>query len=309
MHWVKGVAETTYAKSGVASASRSSEERRLTVGRLRQANGLLSCMPDAMFDLLVDHLVPVRLPPGAILFEPLAPVRTAYFLMEGLIAAARLMEDGSSVQLAMGGRGGFAGVSVLTGAEFEETQSRVVIPGSALSINADKLRAIMAVEPALRAHLQRFVSMLMSQVGLSTSCNVRHSAGQRLARWLLTAKERTGSPELAVGQETIALLLGIRRTGVSEILGQFRDAGLVVTGRNQVTIKDERGLENRSCECFREGEAARRRHSHSPADSALQPSEIHALLDRYFQPTSRSSPQSGAAKSGGLAGGPASHPR
>lgn len=284
LHSIEDVTDLVLAKHKRAKVTPRQLERRRIIDQLRVGNGILSGLPDAMYDLLADHLRPIIIPAGAILVRPHEPLQTFYFPLEGLNSAILHLQDGSSAEVAMGGRAGIVGVSALTGAQFEETETRAQVAGSALSIRASVLREILAVNPDLRDKLSWFVPMLMAQVSLSVACNARHTLDQRLARWLLTACVRTGRADLEITQESIAISLGVRRTGISEALGRLAAAGLITTGRNLITIKDKARLEAQSCECFRESEAGRARYASTLAPPrGLTGEEIHALIDGYLK--------------------------
>jgi CRP-like cAMP-binding protein len=82
-------------------------------------------------------------------------------------------------------------------------------------------------------------------------CNRHHSVDQQLCRWLLLSLDRLSSNELAMTQELIANMLGVRREGVTEAAGKLQDAGLIQYRRGRITVVDRIGLEARSCECYR----------------------------------------------------------
>ena len=194
----------------------------------------------------------------------------------------RRLGDGSSAEVAAGGRGGCIGVSVVAGEPFEETEIRVLVGGTSLMVRSDKLRRLLTLDPGLRAVLMRFNSMLMAQMSVSISCMARHNLDQRLARWLLTASQRLGADKLDVGQELLAQILGVRRTGVSEAFGRLIAIGAISSTRNHIAILDRAGLESRSCECFWEAEAARRRVAPDVVVSrAIPPDRMMDLVDRY----------------------------
>jgi DNA-binding transcriptional regulator YhcF (GntR family) len=57
------------------------------------------------------------------------------------------------------------------------------------------------------------------------------------------ARDRLDSDEMILTHEFLALMLGVRRAGVSEALRAFEQRGLVKTARGSVTIMDRDGLE------------------------------------------------------------------
>jgi CRP-like cAMP-binding protein len=81
-------------------------------------------------------------------------------------------------------------------------------------------------------------------------CNRHHSVDQQLCRWLLLSLDRLSSNQLAMTQELIANMLGVRREGVTEAAGKLQEAGLIRYQRGKITVIDRRGLERRSCECY-----------------------------------------------------------
>lgn len=73
---------------------------------------------------------------------------------------------------------------------------------------------------------------------------------QQLCRWLLSSLDRLPSNELAMTQELIADMLGVRREGVTEASGKLQKAGLIHTHRGHIIVLDRPRLEARVCECY-----------------------------------------------------------
>ncbi|HWT06524.1 MAG TPA: helix-turn-helix domain-containing protein, partial [Xanthomonadales bacterium] len=81
------------------------------------------------------------------------------------------------------------------------------------------------------------------------ACNARHTIEQRLAKWLLTARDRVGD-EIHITQDIVAMMLGVRRASVVTVLGRFVDEGLVAHGYARVRIVDGPRLSTVSCPCY-----------------------------------------------------------
>jgi CRP-like cAMP-binding protein len=81
-------------------------------------------------------------------------------------------------------------------------------------------------------------------------CNRHHSVDQQLCRWLLLSLDRLQSNKLAMTQELIANMLGVRREGVTEAAGKLQENGLISYRRGTITVVDRPGLEARACECY-----------------------------------------------------------
>jgi len=81
-------------------------------------------------------------------------------------------------------------------------------------------------------------------------CNRHHALDQQLCRWLLLSLDCLESNQLAMTQELIANMLGVRREGVTEAAGRLQEAGLIRYRRGHITVLDRPGLESRVCECY-----------------------------------------------------------
>jgi Mn-dependent DtxR family transcriptional regulator len=80
-------------------------------------------------------------------------------------------------------------------------------------------------------------------------CNRHHSIEQQLCRWLLSLDRLEGN-SLAMTQDLIATMLGVRREGVTDSAGWLQRAGLISYTRGHVMLLDRPALERRVCECY-----------------------------------------------------------
>jgi CRP-like cAMP-binding protein len=81
--------------------------------------------------------------------------------------------------------------------------------------------------PALRDLLLRFAMVHHAQVTRTAACNGRFHTEQRLARWLLMAHDRAEGDTFAMTHDFIALTLGVRRAGVSNVAISLQEAGII----------------------------------------------------------------------------------
>ena len=86
--------------------------------------------------------------------------------------------------------------------------------------------------------LTRYSQALVGFVMQSTACNAVHVLEQRLARWLLLARDRVESDQFPITQEFLAMMLGASRPTVTVVAGTLQKAGLIKYHRGQMTIVD-----------------------------------------------------------------------
>jgi CRP-like cAMP-binding protein len=215
------------------------------------SNRLLAALARENLDPLRAHLEPVPLPHKQILSNPNMPIAHVYFPQEGMVSLVQPLENGAMIEVGMIGNEGLVGVPVLLGADTSPLEAMVQIPGSALRMQASVFREEAGRSSALSGLLLRYVQALHVQVSLSAACNGRHTLPERLARWLLTARDRATSDRMPLSHEFLAMMLGVRRAGVTVTVGTLKAASLIHNTHGQVTITDRQGLEAACCECYR----------------------------------------------------------
>jgi CRP-like cAMP-binding protein len=108
----------------------------------------------------------------------------------------------------------------------------------------------MASMPSFRSLMYAFVQAFLEQVLVSVACNGAHSLKQRLARWLLTMRDRADDDAPQITQNLLAEMLGVQRPTITNAARELERAGLIARGRRQVTILDRQRLVAESCECY-----------------------------------------------------------
>jgi len=217
-------------------------------GRLR--NKILLGLPYNECNAVLRAVEFVRLPRGTILNEPGKPISKAYFINNGLASLLNVMRDGRSVEVGLVGHEGFVGVPLLAGLKTSSTETIMQVGGDGYSISAKRFESMLAKSPRLLQAASRFSQELTFQVMQIAACNRLHSIDQSLAKWLLMSHDRLSGGTIPLTQEFLAHMLGTRRASVTVAAGQLQRKGLIAYKRGAVEIKNRRGLEAASCECY-----------------------------------------------------------
>lgn len=214
-------------------------------------NDILSPLSPDQVRSLQPHLQRVTLVASQVLYENKGPIDAVYFLEEGLAALIADTGDEGVIQVGMVGSEGFAGSAAMFDGEFVSTQRGVMqIAGSAYRLERRRFQQALAASIQLHELCLRHVQSLMMQISQTAACNATHVLPQRLTRLLLMTHDRVGNDELRLTQENIANMLGVRRAGVSTIVGELQNEGLIQQARGRLNILNRHGLEARSCRCY-----------------------------------------------------------
>jgi CRP-like cAMP-binding protein len=214
-------------------------------------NRILACMAPPLFERLRPKLQPIALKRRAILQEHNRPIEHLYFIERGVASLfARTQRDGP-VEVAIVGRLGFVGVAAVLGTMRSPNRCLMEVPGEALRINADDIRCVMEETPPVRQHLLNYVHALLIQNTQTALCNIRHQLEERLCRWLLLASDRLDEKVVPVTHDQLAMILGVRRAGVTTTLAVLEGLGAVAKTRGAIEIITRDILEAKTCECYR----------------------------------------------------------
>jgi len=213
-------------------------------------NQLLAALPAVDYERLLAHLEFVTLPLGLVVFESGSKLRHLYFPASGIVSLLYAMESGASTEIAVIGNEGVVGIALFMGGESTPSRAVVQSAGHGYRLKAAVLKKEFELGGPLQYLLLRYTQALIAQMTQTAVCNRHHTVDQQLCRWLLLSLDRLPSNKLAMTQELIANMLGVRREGVTEAAGKLQEAGLIHYTRGHITVLDRPKLEARVCECY-----------------------------------------------------------
>jgi CRP-like cAMP-binding protein len=213
-------------------------------------NRLLAALPPKDFAQLRPRLQQVELVFRNVLYAPEEPVTGVYFPETGYVSRLAPMDDGDHAEVGLIGPEGMTGLAVLLGGDRDTFELLVQVPGTALRMDTAAFREELDRIPTLRPILLRYALAHFEQVARTAACNSRHHIDQRLARWLLMAHDRVEGDEFPMTHEFMAMMLGVRRAGITTAARSLSKAGFIEYERGRITVTDRPGLEAASCECY-----------------------------------------------------------
>jgi CRP-like cAMP-binding protein len=223
----------------------------MLVNSLPNKNGLLVALPPAVHDRLRPGLRRVRLEAGSTLYDISSTSDHTWFITSGIVSLLTAPEVGGVIEVAAIGREGMVGFSGITKRNGIKLRAYVRVSGEALRIEAKTLQNMIEQESAFLELLFDYTYTLSAQIAVTGACNRFHKAEQRLARWLLTARDRASSDLMALTQSDIGQVLGVSSSCVSVAVRSLQKQGLIHYLHGHVSVLNREGLEDASCGCHR----------------------------------------------------------
>jgi CRP-like cAMP-binding protein len=214
-------------------------------------NRLLNAMPSDARESMKPHLEQVAMSANQTVHEPGEPAEYVFFPTRGLISMVAMLDDGESVEVGMIGNEGMFGVSAILGDDRPMQRAMVQLAGNALRMSSRLFQRDVQSNAALQTLLLRYVQVTLATATQAAACNRLHKLEQRSARWLLSAHDRAEADTFPMTHEFLAMMLGVRRPGVTIAAQSLQADGVITYNHGTMTIVDRAGLEAASCECYR----------------------------------------------------------
>jgi CRP-like cAMP-binding protein len=213
-------------------------------------NRLLAALPRRESQRLLKACSAVELEVGEVLYVPDAPIRYAYFPTDCFISLVIPVDATANLEVGMIGNEGMLGSPLILGVNVSPLRARVQGAGPAWRLSAVAFARELSHSLALRHTLHRYLQVQMSQLAQAAACARYHVVEERLARLLLMTQDRAQEDDFHVTHEFLALMLGVRRVGITKAASALQKRKLIHYHRGTVTVLDRAGMEAASCSCY-----------------------------------------------------------
>jgi CRP-like cAMP-binding protein len=197
---------------------------------------------------------------GESLYESGEPIRFVYFPVSSFASLLAFTDRASRVEVALIGSEGMLGMSCMLDVAAAPLKVLVQGAGVAWRMETGEFRRQTLARPALSSRLARYHYVGMLDLAQMVTCTRFHLLEPRLARWLLMMRDRAHADHFHVTQAVMALMLGVRRAGVTKAAGVLQKRGLISYHRGKIMIRDRRGLERVACSCYARARECYARH-------------------------------------------------
>lgn len=222
-------------------------------------NRLLRALGEEDRQSFSSLLTPVDLPRRMELELPNRAIEHAYFLDSGIASVVAHGSHKKQLEVGLIGREGVTGLMIVLGDNRSPHSTYIQIAGEGQRIAANDLRRAMAENPGIRTAFLHFTQAFLIQATHTALSNGTAKLEERLARWLLMAHDRTDGDALPLIHEFLALMLGVRRSGVTVAIHSLEGRGLIRATRGNIVVLDRGGLEDAANASYGVPEAEYRR--------------------------------------------------
>jgi CRP-like cAMP-binding protein len=215
-------------------------------------NRLLASIPESDYALFEGSLRSGTFKQGVVVQEVGQPIEQIYFPQSGMISLLVVTQDGGGIEAATIGYEGAVGLHRGLGRRRAFTRGVIQLSGTMSHISAEAFERAVRESAGIRDVIAKYTEVLWVEAQQIAACNAVHDVQARLARWLLQTQDRLPElPEhLALTQDFLAQMLGVRRTTLTIVARTLQSAGLIRYRRGNITILDRPGLEKVACECY-----------------------------------------------------------
>ena len=165
------------------------------------------------------------------------------FPESGIVSVVASWTGLDTIEVGLIGHEGMTGLAVLLGETQSPQHTYVQVPGRGHWLEASNFSILLNERPAMRQVMIRYAHVFTTQLAQTALANGRGKIDARLARWLLMAADRLDNADMPLTHDLMAMMLGVRRPGVTDALHRLEGEHMIRAKRASVTITDRVALE------------------------------------------------------------------
>jgi len=166
-----------------------------------ESNAILASLSAGDESSIRPHLKALHLPQKTVLYEAGDTIRSVYFPLSAVISLVITLETGETTEAAMVGKDGAVGIVSALDGKIALSRAITQLAGDALVCDPTTFKSIAMQSERLISLVMRHEQTLFAQAQQSTACMANHEIEARLCRWMLRARDLSGSDDLPFTQE------------------------------------------------------------------------------------------------------------
>jgi CRP-like cAMP-binding protein len=207
----------------------------------QSANGVLQRISSDDFRGIEPFLERVELKLRQEVIKPDEPITHVWFPESGMFSIIARSDESEAIEVGMIGMEGMTDHLTRVG-DTSVLQSLVQLPGMALAIEASRYIEWIEERPHVMRVVLRFHQSMMVQVSYTALSHGSYTIEERLARWLLMGFDRSGGGDLPLVHEFIALMLAVRRSGVTTAMHVLEGKHAIRAVRGRIQLRNREVL-------------------------------------------------------------------
>lgn len=212
-------------------------------------NKIISFLAPAIIDEWMPHFEWVHLEMGQVLHEPGRPLGHMYFPTTAIVSFLRPLTKGNATEVAVTGREGVIGMSPLLGSTQTIHRALVQKAGSFIRIRSNVVIDSFSQVNTVQKLILVYIRTLMTHMSQVSVCHKHHTLEQQLSRLLMLTLDRQNDNNIELTHEFLAILLGVRREGVTQAAHRLMTKNILTYNRGHITVLDPKALATQACEC------------------------------------------------------------
>jgi len=218
--------------------------------RATVANRLLKAISPEAFDLLSPEMDRIDLGIRQVIVESNKPISHVCFIESGLASMVAINSDKEAVEVGHLGREGLCGYHLMLKTDRTPHRTFMQVAGSGITVPVEHFMTVVESHRLTRDLLLRYVQSAELQLAHSALANARYGMHVRLARWLLMCHDRLDGDDLPLTHEFLSVMLGVRRSGVTNELHVLEGVHAIKATRGNIRVLDRQKLEEIAGGCY-----------------------------------------------------------